>query len=82
MTTMMVLPASSVEDLVARTGGDGDGGGAVLLDGKSHNDHMVPPASAGVEEGKPCVLPKGGGNPPLTEVWSISRFFSSNFVLI
>ena len=50
MTTMMVLPASSVEDLVARTGGDGDGGGAVPLDGKSHDDHMVHPASAGVED--------------------------------
>ena len=51
MTTMMVLPASSVEDLVASTSDNGDGGGgAVPLDGKGHNDHMVRPGSAGVED--------------------------------
>ena len=35
MTTMMILPASAVEDLVVSTGGDGNGDdSAVTLDGK------------------------------------------------
>ena len=51
MTTMMVLPSSAVEDLIASIGGDGDGDdNAVPLDGKGHDDHMVHPGSAGVED--------------------------------
>ena len=51
MTTMMVLPSSAGEDLIASIGGDGVGDdNAVPLDGKGHDDHVVHPASADVED--------------------------------
>ena len=51
-----LLPASTVEDLVASTGGDGDGDdGAVPLDGKGLDNHMVHPAFSDVEDDLPSL---------------------------
>jgi hypothetical protein len=72
MMTMMVLPFSAFEDLVVSTGGDGNGdgdgdedgdgdgdGGALPLDGKGQDDHVVHPAPADVEDNlasRSCLL--------------------------
>jgi hypothetical protein len=70
MMTMMVLPFSAFEDLVVSTGGDGAGdgdgngdgngdGGALPLDGKGQDDHVVHPAPADVEDNlasRSCLL--------------------------